>query len=61
MRDASTGAIVMQQENARFGGWSPDGEWIYLARSEGLFAARVGTRDLVPISTVGVPVSVTKP
>ncbi len=61
VRDASTGAIVMQQENARFGGWSPDSEWIYLARSEGLFAARVGTRDLVPISTVGVPVSVTKP
>lgn len=61
VRDASTGAIVLQQENAQFAGWSPDGEWIYVARDDGLFVQRLGGGDAVRVSTIGVPVSVTKP
>ena len=60
VRDAETGDVVMDLEG-RFAGWSPDGLWIYLARSDGLYAKRLAGGDAVRFSPLGVPVSATKP
>lgn len=45
----------------RFAGWSPDGDWYYIAQPEGLFAHPLAGGEPVRISSVGVPVSVTAP
>ena len=60
VRDAETGDVVMEQDG-RFAGWSPDGAWTYLARSEGLFARRLAGGDPVRFAPYGVVVSATKP
>ncbi len=61
VRDAETGDVVMDLEG-RFAGWSPDGLWTYIARSDGLYAKRLaGGGDAVRFSAIGVPVSATKP
>ena len=60
VRDAETGDVVLEQDG-RFAGWSPDGLWVYTARSEGLFARRIGGGDAVRFSPYGVVVSAAKP
>lgn len=60
VRDTDTGDVVVEQDG-RFAGWSPDGLWMYTARSEGLFARRIGSSDAVRFSPYGVIVSATKP
>ncbi|MEK7861076.1 MAG: hypothetical protein AAB284_06955, partial [Chloroflexota bacterium] len=60
VRDALTARIVLERDG-RFAGWSPDGEWIYVARDEGLFADRVDGSGGVRVSPFGVPVSATRP
>jgi hypothetical protein len=60
LRDAETGDVLADLEG-RFAGWSPDGLWAYVARTDGLYARRVAGGELVRASLYGVPVSVTKP
>ena len=60
VRDAETGDIVLEQEG-RFAGWSPDGAWTYLAKSDGLYARRLDAGDAVRFSSLGVFVSAAKP
>ncbi len=60
IRDAATGAVVASQ-SGRFAGWSPDGEWSYVARGEGLFAYRSAGGEGVRVSAIGVPVTTTAP
>ncbi len=60
VRDAETGEVALDLEG-RFAGWSPDGLWVYVARSEGLFARRISGGELVRFSPYGVAVSATKP
>lgn len=60
VHDAVTASVIATQ-SGRFAGWSPDGEWYYVARMEGLFAFRVAGGDGVRISAIGVPVSATAP
>ena len=60
VRDAETGDVVLEQDG-RFAGWSPDGAWIYIARSDGLYAMRLGGGQAVRFSPYGVVVSATKP
>jgi len=61
-----TGAELATHEG-RFGGWSPDGEWYYVARTTGLFAYPVAgaiSFEMAPplrVGPVGVPVSVARP
>jgi hypothetical protein len=59
VRDADTGEIVAEQDG-RFAGWSPDGLWTYVARSEGLFARKLAGGDAVRFSPYGVVVAATK-
>lgn len=61
VRDAETGVIVATVGEGRFAGWSPDGEWFYVAREAGLYAVPLGGGDPVWISALGVPVSATTP
>jgi len=60
VRDASTGAVVAEVDG-RFAGWSPDGAWFYVATSGGLYTRPLAGGALVRVSSIGVPVSVTKP
>jgi len=60
VRDAETGDVVLEQDG-RFAGWSPDAQWIYIARDEGLYARRVSGGDAVRFSPYGVVVAATKP
>ena len=60
IRDAETGDVVLEQDG-RFAGWSPDGAWTYLAKSDGLYARRLAGGDAVRFSSLGVFVSTTKP
>jgi Tol biopolymer transport system component len=60
VRDAETGAVAIEHEG-RFAGWSPDGLWTYIARSDGLYAKRLAGGDPVRFSPIGVPVSATQP
>lgn len=60
LRDASTGAVVASRPG-RFAGWSPDGEWSYVARGEGLYAYGAARSDGVRVSAMGVPVTTTAP
>jgi hypothetical protein len=60
VREAATGQVIATQPG-RFAGWSPDGEWSYVARSEGLFAYQGGSGDGVRVSAIGVPVMTTAP
>src|SRR5688572_7516418 len=60
LRDAATGQVIATQPG-RFAGWSPDGEWSYVARGEGLFAYQGGGGDGVRVSGIGVPVMTTAP
>ncbi len=59
-RDVETGDVIFEAEG-RFAGWSPDGSWLYVARSEGLFAKRLGGGDPVRFSPYGVPMAITAP
>ncbi len=58
LRDAATGAVIASRPG-RFAGWSPDGEWSYVARAEGLFAYSPAAPDGVRVSAIGVPVATT--
>ena len=60
IRDAATGQIIASQPG-RFAGWSPDSEWAYVARGEGLFAYRGGAGEAVRVSAIGVPVTTAAP
>jgi hypothetical protein len=60
LRDAETGDVLADLDG-RFAGWSPDGLWAYVARSDGLYARRVAGGELFRASLYGVPVSATKP
>lgn len=60
VRDPSTGATLAELDG-RFAGWSPDGAWFYVATSGGLYARPLAGGELVRVSNIGVPVSVTKP
>lgn len=60
VRDAATGA-VMAEVDGRFAGWSPDGAWFYVATSGGLYARPLAGGELVRVSGLGVPVSITRP
>ncbi len=59
IRDALTATIVSSATSGRFAGWSPDGQWFYVARDTGLYAMRLTGGDPVRISSFGVPVSTT--
>ncbi|MGH2451195.1 MAG: TolB family protein [Candidatus Limnocylindria bacterium] len=56
-----TDGTDIARHEGRFAGWSPDGEWYYVARTQGLFAHRLGGDDPVRISPVGVSVVTTAP
>ena len=60
IRDAASGAVLAEIEG-RFAGWSPDGAWFYVATSGGLYARALAGGELVRVSGIGVPVSITKP
>ncbi|MDQ3400621.1 MAG: hypothetical protein M3470_06450, partial [Chloroflexota bacterium] len=60
VHDAGAASVIATQ-SGRFAGWSPDGEWYYVARAEGLFAFRVAGGTGVRMSAIGVPVSATAP
>jgi Tol biopolymer transport system component len=60
VRDAETGDILMEQDG-RFAGWSPDGAWTYIARSDGLYARRLSGGDPIRFALYGVVVAATKP
>jgi Tol biopolymer transport system component len=60
VRDAASGS-VMAEVDGRFAGWSPDGAWFYVATSGGLYARLLAGGSLVRISSIGVPMSITKP
>jgi len=56
-----SGRVLLEREG-RFAGWSVDGEWIYLARREGLFAARLDGGSEARIGPLGAsPVVATPP
>jgi hypothetical protein len=59
VRDGDTGEVLVDVEG-RFAGWSPDGLWMYIARSDGLHARRMAGGDTFRFSPYGVPVSATK-
>ena len=59
VRDAETGAILASAGSGRFAGWSPDGNWFYVARDTGLYAQLLSGGEPVRISALGVPVSTT--
>ena len=48
---------ILSIESGRFAGWSPAGDWFYIARVEGLFAHPVGGGDAVRVGPAGAPVS----
>lgn len=58
--DALTGKVTALG-SGRVAGWSPDGEWVYEARDEGLFAARVDGSRAVRVGPIGVPVAAARP
>ena len=60
VRDPANGAVVAEVDG-RFAGWSPDGAWFYVATSGGLYARPLAGGELVRVSGIGVPVSITKP
>jgi hypothetical protein len=60
IRDAASGAVLAEVDG-RFAGWSPDGAWFYVATSGGLYARPLAGGELVRVSGVGVPMSITKP
>jgi len=60
VRDADTGDVVLEQDG-RFAGWSPDGAWTYLAKSDGLYARRLAGGEAVRFSSLGVFVSTANP
>jgi hypothetical protein len=60
VRDPATGAVLAEVDG-RFAGWSPDGAWLYVATSGGLYARPLAGGALVRVSGIGVPVSITKP
>jgi hypothetical protein len=60
IREGATGAVIAEVEG-RFAGWSPDGTWFYVGRSGGLYARPLAGGELVRVSGLGVPVSISKP
>jgi hypothetical protein len=60
VRDAETGDVVIEHDG-RFAGWSPDGLWTYIARSDGLYARKLSGGDPVRFALYGVPVSAAQP
>lgn len=60
VRQAATDRLVASQPG-RFAGWSPDAQWYYVARAEGLFAHPVAGGEPVRVSAIGVPVSTARP
>lgn len=55
-----TGAVLLEQPGA-FAGWSPDGDWVYIGRPEGLFAYPLAGGDGVRVGPFGVRVYATRP
>ncbi len=58
--DGRTGAVVLEQPG-QFAGWSPDGDWVYIGRPEGLFAYPLAGGDGVRVGPFGVRVYATRP
>lgn len=65
-RTANERAVVHEPGNGpvtfrdgRFAGWSPEGEWYYVARTTGLFAYPLAGGAAVRVLPTGVPVAVT--
>lgn len=58
--DVSTGGTVTTAAG-RFAGWGPDGQWIYVARDEGLFAKRLAGGAEARVSPIGLPVVTARP
>ncbi|HUG56541.1 MAG TPA: hypothetical protein VMJ92_05625 [Candidatus Limnocylindrales bacterium] len=56
-----TDGTEVARREGRFAGWSPDGAWHYVARTQGLFAYPLGGGDSVRIGPIGVPVVTTVP
>jgi len=60
VRDAATGDVLLD-ESGRFAGWSADGAWAFVGRSDGLYARRIAeSGGLVRVSPFGVPMSVAR-
>lgn len=57
IHEPGNGPLTFQ--DGRFSGWSPDGEWYYVARTTGLFAYPLGGGEAVRVGSAAVPVAVT--
>jgi WD40 repeat protein len=57
VHEPGNGPITFQE--GRFSGWSPDGEWYYVARTTGLFAYPLNGGAAVRIGPVAVPMAIT--
>lgn len=57
VHEPGTGPLTFQ--DGRFSGWSPDGEWYYVARTTGLFAYPLDGGAPIRIGPVAAPVAVT--
>ncbi|MDP9252455.1 MAG: hypothetical protein M3O80_05565, partial [Chloroflexota bacterium] len=60
VREGASGSVLAEVDG-RFAGWSPDGAWFYVATNGGLYARALAGGSLVRISSIGVPMSITKP
>jgi hypothetical protein len=60
VRDPANGAVLAEVDGT-FAGWSPDGAWFYVATSGGLYARPLAGGQLVRVSGIGLPMSITKP
>lgn len=52
---------VLAQWGGRFGGWAPDGKWVYVVRGDGLYAYPLGSGEAARVSPVGTPVAAAQP
>ena len=57
VHEPGNGPLTFQ--DGRFAGWSPDGEWYYVARTTGLFAYPLGGGAAVRVGPVAVPMAIT--
>lgn len=56
------GGRVVLERTGQFAGWSTSGEWVYIARREGLFAVRLDGSTEARVGPLGVaPVVATPP
>ncbi|MGH2378649.1 MAG: hypothetical protein ACRDGT_09240 [Candidatus Limnocylindria bacterium] len=57
VHDPGNGPLSVQ--DGRFAGWSPDGDWYYVARTTGLFALPLAGGEPVRVGPVGAPAAIT--